>query len=193
MAVDTSSDSASRLMCVLRTRSFRYTIPTMSSSLSPVTGMREKPERRARVRAWRIVLKRSMVTRSVLGTITSRTRVSPSSNTECTMRRSSASIRDSFSARSTRARSSASEAKGPRRKPLPGVSALPMRMRRDGIGPMIRASGTRTYAATVAVFSGCWRPIVRGETPTATYDTRTMTAIATRRASAVPLSSFRQA
>ncbi|CAM5675846.1 hypothetical protein SVIOM74S_01458 [Streptomyces violarus] len=56
IAVDTCSDSASRLMCVLRTRSFRYTIPTMSSSLSPVTGIREKPERRARVRAWRMVL-----------------------------------------------------------------------------------------------------------------------------------------
>ncbi len=33
---------------------------------------------------------------------------------------------------------------------------------------MIRASGSSTYAATVAVFSGCWRPMVRGETPTAT-------------------------
>ena len=56
IAVDTSSLSASRLMCVLRARSFRYTIPTMSSSFSPVTGMREKPERSARVRACRMVL-----------------------------------------------------------------------------------------------------------------------------------------
>ncbi len=108
------------------------------------------------------------------------------------MRRSSSSMRDSFSARSTSARSSASEAKGPRRKPLPGVSALPMRISSDGIGPMIRASGTRTYAETVAVFSGCWRPMVRGETPTATYDTRTMTAMAMRRASVVLSNSIRQ-
>ncbi len=144
MAVDTRSPSASRLMCVLRTRSFRYTIPTTSSSLSPVTGMRENPERRARVRACRMVLKRSMVTRSVRGTMTSRTSVSPSSKTECTIRRSSSSINDSFSARSTSARSSASEAKGPRRKPLPGVSALPMRISREGMGPMIRASGSST-------------------------------------------------
>ena len=45
-----------------------------------------------------------------------------------------------------------------------------MRISSGGIGPMIRASGSRTYAAAVAVFSGCWRPMVRGETPTATYD-----------------------
>jgi hypothetical protein len=165
----------------------------MSSSLSPVTGIREKPERRARVRAWRIVLYRSMTTRSVRGTITSRTSVSPSSKTECTIRRSSSSISDSFSARSTSARSSASEANGPRRKPLPGVSALPMRISSDGIGPMIRASGSSTYAAAVAVFSGCWRPMVRGETPTATYDTRTITPIAASSAGAVPSIDFRQA
>ncbi|ARZ70211.1 hypothetical protein SMD11_4614 [Streptomyces albireticuli] len=143
-------------------------MPTMSSSLSPVTGMREKPERSASVSACRIVLPRSMTTRSVRGTITSRTSVSPSSKTECTMRRSSSSISDSFSARSTMARSSASEAKGPLRKPLPGVRALPMRISSCGTGPMIRARGSRTYAAAVAVFSGCWRPMVRGETPTAT-------------------------
>ena len=58
---------------------------------------------------------------------------------------------------------------------------------------MIRASGSRTYAAAVAVFSGCWRPMVRGETPTATYDTRTMTPIATSSAGAVPWNTCRQA
>lgn len=66
------------------------------------------------------------------------------------------------------ARSSASLANGPLRKPLPGVSALPMRISSCGIGPMIRASGSSTYAEAVAVFSGCWRPMVRGETPIAT-------------------------
>ena len=58
---------------------------------------------------------------------------------------------------------------------------------------MMRASGSRTYAAAVAVFSGCWRPMVRGETPTATYDTRTMTPMATASACQVSSKSFRQA
>ena len=58
---------------------------------------------------------------------------------------------------------------------------------------MTRASGSSTYAAAVAVFSGCWRPMVRGETPTATYETRTMTPIATSRASQVASNSCRQA
>lgn len=66
------------------------------------------------------------------------------------------------------ARSSASLANGPLRNPLPGVSALPTRISSCGIGPMILASGSRTYAEAVAVFSGCWRPMVRGETPMAT-------------------------
>ena len=108
------------------------------------------------------------MTSSVRGTITSRTMVSPSSKTECTIRRSSSSISDSDSARSTAARSSASLANGPRLKPFPGVSALPSRISSPGTGPITRASGSRTYDAAVAVFSGCWRPMVRGETPTAT-------------------------
>lgn len=95
------------------------------------------------------------------------------------MRRSSSSISDSDSARSTIARSSASLANGPRLKPFPGVRALPSRISSPGTGPITRASGSRTYEATVAVFIGCWRPMVRGETPTATYDTSTITPIAT--------------
>ncbi len=90
-------------------------MPTTSSSLSPTTGIREKPERSARVSAWRTVLCRSIITRSVRGTMTSRTMVSPSSKTECTIRRSSSSMTSFFSARSTSARSSASEANGPSR------------------------------------------------------------------------------
>ena len=58
---------------------------------------------------------------------------------------------------------------------------------------MILASGSRTYAAAVAVFSGCWRPMVRGETPTATYETSTITPIATASASQVSENSCRQA
>ena len=67
-------------------------MPTMSSSFSPITGIREKPLRRARDSAWRSVLSRSMDTMSVRGTITSRTRVSPSSKTEWIIWRSSASM-----------------------------------------------------------------------------------------------------
>ncbi len=143
-------------------------MPTTSSSFSPTTGIREKPLRSARVSACRTVLPRSTITRSVRGTITSRTMVSPSSKTECTIRRSSSSISESCSARSTSARSSASEAKGPSRKPLPGVSALPSRISSRGIGPRIRFSGSSTTDEAVATFIGCCRPMVRGETPTAT-------------------------
>ncbi len=57
---------------------------------------------------------------------------------------------------------------------------------------MIRASGSSTYAAAVAVWSGCWRPMVRGETPTATYDTSTITPMATSRACQVASNSLRQ-
>ena len=57
-------------------------MPTTSSSFSPITGMREKPLRSASESACRRVLSRSMNTMSVRGTITSRTIVSPSSNTE---------------------------------------------------------------------------------------------------------------
>lgn len=68
-----------------------------------------------------------------------------------------------------------------------------MRMSSGGMGPMIRASGSSTYAAAVAVFSGCWRPMVRGETPTATYETSTITPMATASASQVASNSWRQA
>ncbi len=57
-------------------------MPTMSSAFSPMTGMREKPERSPSDSAWRSVLLRSMKTISVRGTITSFAKVSPSSKTE---------------------------------------------------------------------------------------------------------------
>ncbi|GAA3064866.1 hypothetical protein GCM10020000_55640 [Streptomyces olivoverticillatus] len=69
---------------------------------------------------------------------------------------------------------------------------MPSRISSRGTGPITRASGSRTYAAAVAVPSGCWRPMVRGETPTATYDTRTITAMATVSACQVASKDSRQ-
>ena len=67
-------------------------MPTTSSSFSPTTGIREKPLRRASESACSTVLSRSMKTMSVRGTMTSRTMVSPSSNTEWTIWRSPGSM-----------------------------------------------------------------------------------------------------
>ena len=78
--------------------------------------------------AWRSVFVRSMKTTSVRGTITSRTRVSPSSKTEWIICRSPDSMTLLASARSTSSRSSASDANGPSLKPRPGVIALPTRI-----------------------------------------------------------------
>ena len=76
-----------------------------------------------------------MNTTSVRGTITSRTRVSPSSKTEWIICRSPDSMTLLASARSTSSRSSASEANGPSLKPRPGVIALPTRISSRGSGP----------------------------------------------------------
>ncbi len=154
--------------------------PTTSSSPSPTTGMRENPLRSASESACRSDFVCSMKTMSVRGTMTSRTIVSPSSKTECTIRRSSSSMTiDSSTARSTRSRSSASDANGPSRKPLPGVTALPMRIRIFGSGPRIAASGGSTAAATRPMAPTCCRPTVRGETPTMTNDATTITPAVT--------------
>ena len=109
-----------------------------------------------------------MNTMSVRGTMTSRTRVSPSSKTEWIISRSSGSMTLRSSARSTRSRSSASEVNGPSLKPLPGVTALPSSMRSLGRGPKIRVRPYTTGALASAIGSACWRPSVRGETPTTT-------------------------
>ena len=83
-------------------------MPMTSSWFSPTTGIREKPLRRASESAWRSVLSRSTKTMSVRGTITSRTIVSPSSNTEWIMARAPGSMTWRCSSRSTRPRSSSS-------------------------------------------------------------------------------------
>ena len=77
--------------------------------------MREKPLRSASEIAWRSVLVASTNTISVRGTMSSRTMVSPSSNTEWIICRSSSSMTSLASARSTSSRSSACEANGPSR------------------------------------------------------------------------------
>ena len=99
-------------------------MPTMSSSSSPITGMRLNPLRKASDWTCRSVLFASMKTMSVRGTITSRTMVSPSSNTEWIICRSPDSMTRPASARSTSSRSSASVANGPSRKPLPGCQRV---------------------------------------------------------------------
>ena len=91
-----------------------------------------------------------MDTMSVRGTITSRARVSPSSKTECSISRSSASIRAWSRAMSTRSRSSLSLSNGPSRNPLPGVTALVRAMSSREKGPSTRATtASVTITATV--------------------------------------------
>ena len=89
-------------------------MPTTSSRFSPITGIREKPLRSARDRAWDAVLPRSTKTMSVRGTITSRTIVSPSSNTEWIISRSPGSMTWRCSSRSTRPRRSSWDSAGDR-------------------------------------------------------------------------------
>ena len=116
-------------------------MPITSSSFSPTTGIREKPLRRASESACRTVLPRSTKTMSVRGTMTSRTIVSPSSNTDCIIALSPGSITRRCSSRSTRPRSSSSEAGAPSREPRPGVSALPTASSTRGSGPSTRTTG----------------------------------------------------
>ncbi len=87
----------------------------MSSLSSPTTGMREKPERRNSDMACRRVFSQVVTTMSVRGTMTSRTTVSLSSNTEWIMSRSSSSMTAVSPAMSSRSRSSASLWNGPSR------------------------------------------------------------------------------
>ena len=92
------------------------------------------------------MVSRSTHTTSGRGTITSRTSVSPSSNTEWIILRSVSSTTPLVLAMSTSSRSSTSEENGPWRKPLPGVTALPIRISSLVSGPSSVASA-RTGAA----------------------------------------------
>ena len=82
-----------------------------------------------------------MNTISVRGTITSRTMVSPSSNTDRTISRSPGSMTLRCSRKSTRPRSSDLPASGPTVVPRPRVSTLPAATTIRGIGPRITPSG----------------------------------------------------
>ncbi len=150
----------------------------MSSRFSPITGIREKPERRKSESVWRRFLKCSMKTTSLRGTITSRTVVSPSSKTEWIILRSPDSISADASAMSTISRSSVSVENGPSRKPRPGVIALPTRISSRGNGPSTEVNTARGPAESVATVSACWRPRVRGATPITTNETTSITPIA---------------
>src|SRR5690606_13206543 len=108
------------------------------------------------------------------GTITSRQMVSPSSKTEWIIFRSPSSMTSEAVARSTSSRSSVSVANGPRRKPRPGVIALARTMSSCGSGPRTFVRIRTGPAVAVAIAAPCWRPRVRGATPTTTKATRVM-------------------
>ena len=130
--------------------------------------MREKPERRNRNSACCSVFGPSIHTISVRGTITSRAIVSPSAKTEWIMSRSPCSTTPRCSARSTSSRSSTWLPNGPSGKPLPGVTALPIRISSDASGFSARPSQRTSGAVALPTAYACCRPIVRGATPTTT-------------------------
>ena len=146
----------------------------MSSTFSPITGMRECPLRTARVIAWPADLSLSIQIISVRGTITSRAGVSPSSKTDSIILRSSAATTPRCWARSTTSRSSISDANGPLRNPRPGVSALPTTTNNRLIGiNSHEISRSGTAVANAMEYAFC-RPRVRGPTPMTTKLTSTM-------------------
>ena len=81
-------------------------MPTTSSTPSPRTGSRDRPDSTERSSASRTVAVSAMSTMSMRGTITSRTMVSPNSMTEWMKLRSSDSIASSSWATSAMARTS---------------------------------------------------------------------------------------
>src|SRR5215813_13492822 len=155
-------------------------MPMTSSLFSPTTGIREKPLRSARDSTWRTFLSRSAKTMSVRGTMTSRTIVSPSSNTEWIMARSSGSITRRSSSRSTRPRSSSSDSPEPSRPLRPGVSTLAVATSSRGSGPSARTTGTSTLAAAPASCRSYWRPRVTGQIPATMYSSADMPTSAMR-------------
>src|SRR6516164_8384002 len=152
-------------------------MPMTSSLLSPTTGIREKPLRSARDSTWRTFLSRSAKTMSVRGTITSRTIVSPSSNTEWIIARSSGSMTLRSSSRSTRPRSSSPDPSRPLR---PGVSTLAVATSSRGSGPRARTTGASTLAAAPASCRSYWRPRLTGQIPATIYSRAAMPANAMR-------------
>ena len=68
-------------------------MPITLSRFSSITGILVKPERSASESPWRSVLSPSIQTISVLGTINSRIKVSPNSNTDWIISRSDSSTK----------------------------------------------------------------------------------------------------
>src|SRR5215475_2076111 len=155
-------------------------MPMTSSSFSPTTGIREKPLRSARDSTWRTFLSRSAKTMSVRGTMTTRTIVSPSSNTEWIIARSSGSMTLRSSSRSTRPRSSSADSAGPSRPIRPGVSTLAVATSSRGSGPSARTRGASTAAAAPASCRSYRRPRVTGQIPATMYSSAAMPASAMR-------------
>jgi hypothetical protein len=100
--------------------------------------------------------------------MTSRTTVSFRSKTDWIMRDSSDSMSELAAARSTSSRTSTSDANGPSRNPLPGVSALPSTISSRGSGPSSLVAPMTGRADASAIRSAFWRPRVRGPTPIST-------------------------
>src|SRR5215470_3381245 len=155
-------------------------MPITSSLFSPTTGIRENPLRNARDSTWRTFLSRSAKTMSVRGTMTSRTIVSPSSNTEWIIARSSGSMTLRSPSRSTRPRSSSSDSPEPSRPLRPGVSTLAVATSSRGSGPSARTMGASTLAAAPASCRSYWRPRVSGKIPATRYSRAAMPASAMR-------------
>jgi len=136
----------------------------MSSTPSPMTGTREKPERTNRARAFSSGVSRVTVIMSVRGTITSRVKVRPSSKTECSIVRSSSSICSLSDTRSTMSRRSSAASS----RSSSSVRPLPRRIRAatavTGRARTVRPRTTPERAWSTS--SGWRRPSSRGESPT---------------------------
>ncbi len=137
MAAVTGPDCAAPSWCSARVTSLRCSMPRMSSASSPITGMRELPERRNRAMAWPRVWSASMVTTSVRGTITERTMVSFMENTDWMSSASESASTSASWARATTSRrwrswksSSSSSSSSRRRRSRPRRSASGPRARR---------------------------------------------------------------
>ena len=102
-------------------------MPRIWSVFSPMTGIREYPERRNSDIARCRLEPESMLRMSVRGTMTERTRVSPKSKTDWISSASLSSITSDSVARSTSSRNSSSLKNASLSAGAPGATALPSR------------------------------------------------------------------
>jgi len=149
----------------------------MSSASPSAIGMRETPLSRKSVIASWVVAAASIVTMSVRGTMTARTKRSVKSNTEWMRSRSSASMRSCDAASSTMLRSCSSDAKDAPRW-MPGVRRSPRRTSRCARGPSTMRAPRMSPAHAFRKPFACCRPTARGDAPTRTKEATVMTTTA---------------